>query len=64
MKKNQIIGVKTKKSLVELTFAPAVHDVLTMAPVRITLTRPEAELLASKLKAGIDEAKAWTPPTV
>ena len=56
-----MIEVKTKKSLVELTFTTDLHDLLTMAPVRITLTRPEAELLAEKLAKGIDEAKAWKP---
>jgi hypothetical protein len=55
-----MIDVEKKQNTVVLTFGPDEHDMLTMAPVRITLSPGEAKDLAKKLRAATvpDAAKA------
>ena len=55
-----MIKVEKSGKTVVLTFGPEEHDMLTAAPVRISLTEGEAKELSGKLGSALGE-KAGLP---
>lgn len=52
-----MINVEKLKKHVVMTFGPSEHDMLTMAPVRITLSEKEARRLADDIRSAIGEKR-------
>ena len=52
-----MINVEKLKKHVVMTFGPSEHDMLTMAPVKITLSEKEAKRLVDDICSAIGEKR-------